>query len=118
MANKKQAQRGYDYSLLIPTLMLLGLGLVTIYSASSLLAAHKLGDSYYFLKKQGVFCLLGLCLLIFCQKHSLPLLPEADLSPAFSEPHPSGLSPHPRDGREDWWGHALVALCGFLFSAF
>jgi cell division protein FtsW len=67
MANKKQAQKGYDYSLLIPSLMLLGFGLVTIYSASSLLAAHKLGDSYYFLKKQTVFCLLGLCLLIFAK---------------------------------------------------
>jgi cell division protein FtsW len=67
MASKKQAQRRYDYSLLIPTLMLLGLGLVTIYSASSLLAAHKLGDSYYYLKKQAVFCLLGLCLLIFAK---------------------------------------------------
>jgi cell division protein FtsW len=59
MATKKQTQRGYDYSLLIPTLILLGLGLVTIYSASSLLAAHKLGDGYYYLKKQAVFCLLG-----------------------------------------------------------
>jgi cell division protein FtsW len=67
MATKKQTQRGYDYSLLIPTLILLGLGLVTIYSASSLLAAHKLGDGYYYLKKQAVFCLLGLCLLIFAK---------------------------------------------------
>jgi len=67
MADRKQVHLGYDYSLLIPTLMLLGLGLVAIYSASSLLAAHKLGDSYYYLKKQGVFCLLGLCLLIFAK---------------------------------------------------
>ena len=67
MARKKQAHRGYDYSLLIPTLMLLGLGLVIIYSASSLLAAHRLGDGYYFLKKQVAFCLLGLCLLIFAK---------------------------------------------------
>ena len=67
MASKKQTQGRYDYSLLIPTLMLLGLGLVIIYSASSLLAAHKLGDSYYYLKKQAVFCLMGLCLLIFAK---------------------------------------------------
>ena len=62
MADRKQAHLGYDYSLLIPTLILLGLGLVAVYSASSLLAAHKLGDSYYYLKKQGVFCLFGLFL--------------------------------------------------------
>ncbi len=67
MASEKQAHLGYDYSLLIPTLMLLGLGLVAIYSASSLLAADKLGDSYYYLKRQGTFCLMGLCLLIFAK---------------------------------------------------
>lgn len=55
---------GYDYILLIPTLMLLGLGLVAIYSASSFIAAQNLGDSHFYLKKQGVFCLVGLFLLI------------------------------------------------------
>ena len=64
MADKDQGHPGYDYILLIPTLLLLGLGLVAIYSASSLLASHKLGDSYFYLKKQGMFCLLGLCFLI------------------------------------------------------
>jgi len=67
MANREQGHLGYDYALLIPTLLLLGLGLVAIYSSSSFLAAHKLGDSYYFLKKQGIFCLLGLCLMIFAK---------------------------------------------------
>jgi cell division protein FtsW len=65
MGEKKREKAGYDYMLLIPTLLLVGLGLVAIYSASSFLAAHKMGDSYYFLKKQGLFCLLGLCLMIF-----------------------------------------------------
>ena len=64
MAIKKQIHLGYDYSLLIPTLILLGLGLVAIYSASSVLAADRLGDSHYYLKRQGLFCLMGLCLLI------------------------------------------------------
>jgi cell division protein FtsW len=64
MAIKKQKLLGYDYSLLIPTLILLGLGLVIIYSASSVLAADRLGDSHHYLKRQGLFCLLGLCLLI------------------------------------------------------
>ena len=67
MAIKKQTYWGYDYSLLIPTLMLLGLGLVAIYSASSVLAAERLGDGYYYLKRQGLFCLLGLCLLILAK---------------------------------------------------
>jgi len=64
MGAKAKKQRGYDYVLLIPTLLLLGLGLVTIYSASSFLAAHKYGDSYHFLKRQGGFCLVGLLLMI------------------------------------------------------
>lgn len=64
MASRRQQVLGYDYILLIPTLMLLGLGLVAIYSASSFIAAQNLGDSHFYLKKQGVFCLVGLFLLI------------------------------------------------------
>ncbi|MEW6669135.1 MAG: putative lipid II flippase FtsW [Thermodesulfobacteriota bacterium] len=60
----RQARPGYDYGILIPTLLLLGFGLVAIYSASSFLAEHRYGDSYFFLKRQAAFCLLGLCMLI------------------------------------------------------
>jgi len=67
MEAKTKQHSGYDLMLLIPTLMLLGFGLVSIYSASSFLAEHKMGDSYYFLKRQGVFCLLGLCLMIIAK---------------------------------------------------
>jgi cell division protein FtsW len=62
MADKRNRQ--YDYVLLIPSLLLLGLGLVVIYSASSSLAAYKFGDSNYFLKKQAAFCLVGLFMMI------------------------------------------------------
>jgi len=67
MAVRKQGQGGYDYLILIPTILLLGLGLVVIYSASSFLAAHKLGDGYYYLKRQALFGLLGLSLLIIAK---------------------------------------------------
>ena len=67
MGDSKQKHLRYDYMLLIPTLLLLGLGLVAIYSASSSLAAHELGDSHYYLKRQGLFCLLGLCFMIFAK---------------------------------------------------
>ena len=60
-------QGGYDYLILIPTIILLGLGLVAIYSASSFLAAHELGDSNFYLKRQAFFCLIGLCLLIMAK---------------------------------------------------
>jgi cell division protein FtsW len=64
MAAKNDNQAGYDFFLIIPTILLMGLGLVAIYSASSILAEHKLGDSYFYLKRQGLFCLLGLFLMI------------------------------------------------------
>ncbi|MFC1532719.1 putative lipid II flippase FtsW [Thermodesulfobacteriota bacterium] len=67
MATKRQDQGGYDYLILIPTILLFGLGLVAIYSASSFLASHKLGDSYFYLKKQAFFGLFGLCLLIIAK---------------------------------------------------
>ena len=82
MTYKGQGQGGYDYIILIPTILLLGIGLVAIYSASSFLAAHELGDSYFYLKRQLLFGLLGLCLLIvaknippgFYQKIAYPAL--------------------------------------------
>lgn len=68
MDNKPEKVFGYDYMLLIPTLLLMAFGLVAVYSASSFLAEHKMGDSYYYLKKQGMFCLVGLFLMI-CAKN-------------------------------------------------
>lgn len=67
MADKKAETHGTDYWILIPTLLLVGLGLVFIYSSSSFLAEHRLGDSYYFLKRQCIFCLVGLVLLILAK---------------------------------------------------
>lgn len=68
MSETRQEHLSYDFILLIPTLLLLCVGMVAIFSASSLLAEHRLGDSYFFLKRQAVFCLLGLCLMI-CAKN-------------------------------------------------
>jgi len=67
MSIKGQSQGGYDYLILIPTIVLLGIGLVAIYSASSFLAGYELGDSYFYLKRQASFGLLGLCLLVIAK---------------------------------------------------
>lgn len=64
MAETRSINSGYDYMILIPVILLLGLGLVVVYSASSHLAAHRLGDSYYYLKRQALFCILGLGLMV------------------------------------------------------
>jgi len=64
MVEKKKTTGGYDFLILIPTIILLGIGLVAIYSSSSFLADHKLQDSYFYLKRQALFALTGLFLLI------------------------------------------------------
>jgi cell division protein FtsW len=54
----------YDIALLFPVLFLVGVGIVMVYSASSALALKKFGTSYYFLKKQSIFALLGIVVLV------------------------------------------------------
>ncbi len=67
MTEKKSAVQGYDYMILIPVIFLIGLGLVIVYSASSNLAAHRLGDSYFFLKRQALYCIIGIGIMILAK---------------------------------------------------
>ena len=63
-------------------LVITTIGLLMVYSASHIWALYKFDDSYYFIKRQGLFVFLGLiCLLIFSkidyhlyQKHSIKIL--------------------------------------------
>ena len=57
----------YDVNLLFPVLFLVGIGIVMIYSASSALALKKFGNDYFFLKKQGVFAIAGVVVLVICR---------------------------------------------------
>lgn len=66
-AKKKKAAGSYDFFILIPTVILLGVGLVAVYSSSTLLAADKFQDSYYFLKRQMIFALAGILLLFLAK---------------------------------------------------
>ncbi|MBI2345857.1 MAG: putative lipid II flippase FtsW [Deltaproteobacteria bacterium] len=50
----------FDYWLLLCTLLLVGLGVVMVYSASAVLAGERYGDPAYFLKRESCFVLLGL----------------------------------------------------------
>jgi len=67
MVSKKTANYSYDPVILIPVLLLIGIGLIAVFSASSILAEERYGDHYYYLKRQGVFCLFGLFLMIVVQ---------------------------------------------------
>ena len=64
MAPKKRGFYDYDPIILISVLLLLGIGLVAVYSASSMLAEARFGDHYFYLKRQAVFCLFGILLMI------------------------------------------------------
>lgn len=63
MAEKRASVLGGDPLLLVPVILLLCFGLIMVYSASSNLAAHRLGDGYFYLKRQALFCALGLGLM-------------------------------------------------------
>lgn len=56
----------------LSVLILIGIGIVMVYSSSTLIALKKYDDGYYFLKKQAIFAFVGISLLIFfmyCDYH-------------------------------------------------
>ena len=64
MAGEKEQKGSYDLGLLFVTFALMGIGLVMLYSSSSIMAQQRFGDSMYFVKKQILFSLIGLAVLI------------------------------------------------------
>jgi cell division protein FtsW len=54
----------FDFPILLITLILVGLGIVMIYSASAILAADRFRDGLYFLKKQAFFAAGGSLLMV------------------------------------------------------
>ena len=58
----------YDHLLMISALLLLGLGLVMVFSASGVLASDKYQDPAFFLKKQLIYAVLGVSLMLFVRR--------------------------------------------------
>ncbi|MFD3258504.1 stage V sporulation protein E [Paenibacillus lentus] len=54
-----------DFWLMSSVLGLLAIGIVMVYSAGSVLAFHDYGDSFYFVKRQLLFAVLGLAAMFF-----------------------------------------------------
>jgi cell division protein FtsW len=52
-----------DYFLFLVVLLLLGLGIVMVYSASAILAMDRFHDAYFFLKKQCFWAIIGLAVM-------------------------------------------------------
>ncbi len=72
----------YDLLLLLMVVALTSFGIVMVYSASSVMAAKNYHDGAYFLKRQGLFAVLGFTLAVlamrvdyhFWRKMAVPLL--------------------------------------------
>ena len=69
-ANKKKGDKVhyFDYSLLAIVIFLMCFGLVMLYSTSSYDAQLSLGDSMYYLKRQGIFSVLGFIIMLAAAK--------------------------------------------------
>lgn len=73
---------GYDLVLLLMVVALTSFGIVMVYSASSVMAAKNFQDSAFFLKRQGLFALVGFTIAAvamridyrFWQRLAVPLL--------------------------------------------
>ena len=59
------APRRLDWGLLLPVLGLLALGLVMVYSSSAVLGADRYHSQFFFVKRQALRLLLGLCVMLF-----------------------------------------------------
>ena len=70
---KKIKSVNVDYMLLVPTLILIGIGLVFIYSASSPLAAQKYNNPTFFFYRQLVFCAVGLFAMLITRKFPISI---------------------------------------------
>lgn len=55
----------YDRLLCSVALLLVGLGIVMVYSASAIKAQEKYGDPFFFLKKQLLWALIGLVVMVW-----------------------------------------------------
>ncbi len=76
-----RVRRAYDFSLLILTFFLVCFGLVMIYSTSSYNATKYYGDATFFLRKQMIFAVFGLVVMVMVSKidyryiiHPLPVI--------------------------------------------
>ncbi|MBK9947595.1 MAG: putative lipid II flippase FtsW [Nitrospira sp.] len=81
-SSRVPARVGMDQVLLCVTVMLTVVGLVMVFSASAVLAGNRYHDSWYYLKRQGVWLVMGLSLLhvlsrvdyVWWKRLSIPLL--------------------------------------------
>jgi len=65
--NLKEIER-YDLVILLMAVALTCFGVVMVYSASSVMATKKFHDGFYFLKRQGIYALMGFGVMILAMR--------------------------------------------------
>ncbi len=61
----KRAKGGFpDYSLVIPVILLAGIGVAMVYSASCEIAVRQFGNEYYFFEKQLIYAGMGVSAML------------------------------------------------------
>lgn len=63
-----EIRRGFDNSILLLSIVLTCLGVVMVYSASSIMAEKRFADGFFFLKRQGLYALLGFVVMIIAMQ--------------------------------------------------
>ena len=76
-ANQLRAPSPIDYVLIVTVLLLVGFGLVMVYSTTGILSQEKLGDAFFYAKRQSLSAILGTALMLMCMKIPLGLLRRA-----------------------------------------
>lgn len=69
-------KKHFDYVLFISVIIISALGIVMIYSASSIWADFKFGDSFKYVKHQSLFWFLGILIMILSTKIDIKFLKE------------------------------------------
>ena len=72
-----EVRQGTDRSMLLLAVCLTCLGVVMVFSSSSIMAVRDYGDSLYFLKRQGVYALLGFGVMALLMHVNLEILRKA-----------------------------------------
>jgi cell division protein FtsW len=60
---KKEQRRDPDFALILVVLLLLGIGLVMVFSASYIASEESYDDPYYYLRRQGMWIALGVAIM-------------------------------------------------------
>ncbi|MEJ2518933.1 MAG: putative lipid II flippase FtsW [Desulfuromonadales bacterium] len=72
-----EVRQGTDHSILLLAVCLTCLGVVMVFSSSSIMAVRDYGDSLFFLKRQGAYALFGFGVMALLMRINLDLLRKA-----------------------------------------